>query len=170
MKTARLIKNFIDVLIGILTLSLLGSIFLLGYSAFQQSEVSIHIPEAYKDVELYNWKTYIVVFLFIVEYVLIIIGLVSLRKGIVKLMEGDFFSQTISLNFKRTGKLFVTVGLTTIFLRFIADLVILQKIGITLDYTNSSLLFVSIMGLFFMLFSIIMEEANELKVDKELTI
>ncbi|MDN3491778.1 DUF2975 domain-containing protein [Winogradskyella bathintestinalis] len=170
METATRLRKFIDVLIGLLSLSLLVSVFVLFYIIIQKSTIIIDMPERYQSVDLFSWKTYIILVSFAVEYILCILALFYMRSGVKKLSLGKFFTTEISQCFLKSGKLFVIVGLTTIFLRFLADLILLDRIGIIIDYTNISLVFVSVVGLFFMLFSNVLYKGIELKKDNDLTI
>ncbi|PVW14249.1 DUF2975 domain-containing protein [Marixanthomonas spongiae] len=106
----------------------------------------------------------------LIEYILFIIGLYFLKVSLTHIVQGNYYSEKVISNFNTAGKLLISVGVTTLLLRFLADILLIDRLALTLDFTAYSLLFVIIMGFFFMLFSTVFANAKKLKEENDLTI
>lgn len=170
MKTAKLLRNFLDVLIALLALSIIITIVMILIFSFNQGEFLNPLPEKFKHIDVNSWKVTLFLLFFIAEYILLLIGLFFLRKSVTGLMTGNYYTEKVINHFEKAGNILIVVGLTSIFLRFLVSIVIVEKVAIDIDFTTNALLFVSITGLFFKLFSSVFADAKKLKTENDLTI
>ncbi len=171
MKTAKLLKTFIDMFLLIFILAVLfGGALLIIFMVTGEYQSVLNVPEKYKTVNLSNWMPRVFLILALMEYILFITGMYFLKRSLTHLVNGSYYSEKVIAYFKTAGKLLVTVGITTLVLRFLADILLIDSIALTLDSTAYSLLFVTIMGLFFMLFSTVFANSKKLKEENDLTI
>lgn len=93
-----------------------------------------------------------------------------LRKSLKHMVKNHFFSTEVAKNLNMTGLLLTLVSLSTIVVNFLKQIFDgILKLGIDPFNLNSEL-FMTIIGLFFMLMSRVINEGIKLRSENELTI
>ncbi|PWG05739.1 DUF2975 domain-containing protein [Polaribacter aquimarinus] len=94
-------------------------------------------------------------------------GIYYFKKSLNDLANGNYFSELVVNNFKKTGKCFLIFGFGQWIYRIIIQIVVLEdlKLGI-----NNTLFLATILGLFFLFLSDAFAKAKETKQENDLTI
>ena len=129
---------------------------------------------------LFNWKLFLIPFITVVNFLLFILSVYYLKKCINPFIKSDFYSSIVIKNLKKSGGIFVFIGVSTIFFRFISVVYIINSVpmqGLSwfsfiafISSIDISTIFLIIIGLFFLLFSNAFENAKSLKQENDLTI
>lgn len=105
-----------------------------------------------------------------VSYIFFFTIIFYLRKSIQHIVKSNFFNWEVARNLNITGVLLLIVSLSTIVINFLQELFDgMLNLGIDPFNLNSEL-FLSIIGLFFMLMSRAINEGIKLKSENDLTI
>jgi hypothetical protein len=134
--------------------------------------------------KVFNWKLFIIPVFTYINFILFIVGVNLMRKTIPSFKKADFYSDTVIGNLKKSGKLFLFIGLSMTALKLIA-LIVIQNTPIfngqgfhgwwnilfsiigAIDFAMVCLI---ILGLFLLIFSDSFKRANEIQQENELTI
>ena len=185
MKTIKILKVLINILYVILLLVIvLAIIFIVAVFFFNE-----HLPfflQGYKMLfsSFFDWKLFLVPFSTVINYVLFVVAVYYLKKSIQPFIVSDFYSTIVIKNLKRAGGLFVFIGVSTIVFRLTAFIWLqnlmpaiegysyswLKVIGALTSSIDITILFLIIIGLFFLLFSKAFANAKELKQENDLII
>ncbi len=182
MKTIKILKVLINILYVLLIAVFgLGVAFLIAVLFF--NEQLPFFLQGYKMLfTMFNWKLFLIPFTTVINFILFVIAIYFLRKCIKPFDTSEFYSIVVIKNLKRAGGLFVFIGISTIVFRLIAILYFQNQMPVINGYTglkttgaitssvDISVLFLIIIGLFFLLFSKAFANAKELKQENELTI
>jgi hypothetical protein len=186
MKTIKVLKILINVLyVFLLTIFIFGILIVIAVFFFNE-----YLPfylQGYKMLfsSFFNWKLFLIPFITVVNFILFILSVYYLKKCINPFIGSDFYSSIVINNLKKSGSIFVFIGVSTIFFRFISAVYIINSMPIIqglseFSFVSSFITFISsievttifliIIGLFFLLFSNAFENAKSLKQENELTI
>lgn len=165
MKSIFLLKTLIDILYVLHFLGLIGVLFLLPLGVVTIGNASVK----FDDWGVFYWVIVIVSF---IAYVILLRGLYYLRNMARFLLSNKYFSKEISRNLKKSGVHFLVAGIIS-FALFAAHWV--KKIlggNIDLIYdTNLFIpLFLTIIGVFFIIQGNTLDLARNINDENELTI
>ena len=137
---------------------------------FPNQEIfTIQLP----DGEVINsFKTIIFLVIFYLEFMLFFFGFHELRKLASILLSKRFFTNIITIKLKKIGKLFSICGVTSIVFLFIYKLS-LSSFGAKIMFGFNDyvlLLFLIIIGVFFLILSDAFKKAVQFKEENELTV
>lgn len=131
-----------------------------------------------------DWTFYIVPVFTYINFILFILGVYLMKKTIPSFKKADFYSDVVINNLKKSGKLFLFIGLSMTALKLII-LIVLQNTLIfkgqvfkgwwnilfsiigTIDFAMVCLV---ILGLFLLIFSDSFKRAKEIQQENNLTI
>ncbi|WP_452596980.1 DUF2975 domain-containing protein [Pontimicrobium sp. MEBiC01747] len=115
--------------------------------------------------------------LLIISNVLLMVGVLYLRKAMKAILNTDYFSLEVTKNLKRTGITFVITGVTYIIIQIVSltgtPALLSMKFSLKtfhVDTLEVHGLFFIILGMFFMLTSYIFTQARQYKQENDLTI
>jgi hypothetical protein len=182
MKTIKILKVLINILyILLLVIFGLGVLLLTAVLFFND-----YLPwflQGYKMLfTSFDWKLLLTPFSTVVNFILFTLSVYYLRQCIKPFIASDFYSEIVINNLKKVGRLYVFIGVSTIFFRLIAILYFqsripqvqgysgLKAVGALTSSIDITITFLIIIGLFFLLFSSTFEKAKEFKQDSDLTI
>jgi hypothetical protein len=184
MKTIKVLKLLINILyFALITLFLIIILLWISTSLFYDS-LPFYIQE-YKTLlhQFFSWelKLLLMPITKAINYILFTVSIFFLRKSIRPFTESNFYSIAVSKNLKKSGVLFIIIGLTTIVIQFITVMYIQSfapmHIGsfksfiyIMISTIDLKSTFLIIIGLFFLLFSKGFENAKKIKRENDLTI
>lgn len=163
MKKTVLFKNLVDILYILHFIGLIGILFILPFANININEVDI------QDWNLFHW---LIILLSLITYIIFLRGLYFLRRIAKFLLLNHYFSENVIEHLKKSGNYFLLTG--------ILSFVILLGLGISklsinklyLVYNSDIIipLFLTIIGLFFIIQSHTLRLAKEFKEENELTI
>lgn len=182
MKTIKTLKT----LINILFFTLIGAAILQVLFWFIVYFFSDSLPiflQGFKIVfsSFLNWKMFLIPLITALNFVLFIITVSYLRKSVSSFIQSDFYSKEVIKNLNKAGTILVFIGVSTILIQ-IFSIVYIQnivqiKINVFIKFLNVIIgsidlksTFSIIIGLFFMLFSKVIENSRTLKQENDLTI
>lgn len=113
------------------------------------------------------WRSIVALLLIASIFFLYFTSIQLIKKSVDRISKGSYFTNYITGNFKKIGKLFIIVGVGTTLVKTIISLLLKSEIGFSLD---STLFIFIILGLFFLFLSEAFEKANQLKEENKLTI
>jgi len=187
MKTINLLKKLINLLFwGMIVFSIV--IFVMILILFISPESLPLMFQGYKmlfDADYFSWQIWIIPLANIFAFSFFILAIYYLKKCISPFQEGQFYSEEVIKNLKKSGHLFIIVALSTGFIRFIMAFVFNTFVDISLvngSFGNASKttallsaikninFFLLIIGLFLLVFSSAFENGKLLKEENDLTI
>ncbi|MBU3820800.1 DUF2975 domain-containing protein [Flavobacteriaceae bacterium XHP0103] len=132
---------------------------------------------------LFDWKFLLVPLSTAINFILFVLSIFYLRKCIKPFIVSDFYTEVVTKNLKKSGILFVFIGLSTILIQLISTIYVqnvtqniiepnmiisfLNLLAAAIDLKST---FLIIIGLFFLLFSESFKNAETLKQENDLTI
>ncbi len=184
MKTIRTLQILINllfyVLLGIVIITITYYLILFIY------------PEILPDIlqmsrmafSFFDWKFFIGPVLTSLNFILFVYGVYLLKKTIPSFKRADIYGSLVVKNLRKSGQLFIFIGLSTILIKVIFFFVVQNSIGFigkgmqsfwyistslisSIDITMISLI---VVGLFLLLFSDSFKNAQLLKQENDLTI
>lgn len=165
MKKTILFKTLVDILYILHFIGLIGIILIIPFGTVHINQVNINV----EDWNLFYWLVFIVS---LFAYIIFLRGLYYLRKMARFLLSNKYFSDSIIQNLKKSGNHFLYTGIIS-FTLFIA-LWISKLTGgkFELIYDNNLLipLFLTIIGMFFIIQSNTLNLAKGIKEENELTV
>ncbi|WP_350289789.1 DUF2975 domain-containing protein [uncultured Croceitalea sp.] len=180
MKTERKLKILIDLFFYGLVLAFLVDL-IRSYFWYTEYKELINYQTIEKVSPISStFIVLLIIFTFIIG-LLFILGVHNLRKALLPIMEGNYFSQTVTSNFRKAGRIFFTLGSIIVLIKYVLPLISLvltinnpaltkNTSHINLDPNTDSPFFLIIIGLFFILVSKLFIKSRELKKENDLTI
>ncbi|QXP63515.1 DUF2975 domain-containing protein [Polaribacter sp. R2A056_3_33] len=186
MKTIQILRTLINILFyTLITVFSIGFVFYLFLFLFPELLPAPLGGFSMLFSSMFSWKMYIAPLSSVVNFVLLIVAIFYLRKCISSFLNSDFYNEDVTTNFKKAGNLFIFIGVSTIIIQLFAILyfqnlaenMIQMKTNFLITLSNilaatidlKSVISI-IIGLFFLLFSKIFENARVLKQENDLTI
>lgn len=165
MKKAILFKTLVDILYILHFIGFFGIIFIIPFGTVNINQVNINV----EDWNLFYWLVFMVS---LVAYIIFLRGLYYLRKMARFLLSNKYFSDSIIQNLQKSGNNFLYTGIISFTL--FAAMWISKLAGgkFELIYDNNLLipLFLTIIGMFFIIQSNALNLAKGIKEENELTV
>jgi hypothetical protein len=130
-----------------------------------------------------HWKPLLVPITTAINFILFIISIYYLKKSTASFLKSDFYTEEIIQNLKKSGKIFVFIGISTILVMMVYTIhvqgilqnmieinVFISLISILVAAIDLKSIFLIIVGLFFLLFSKSFENARAVEQVKDSTI
>jgi hypothetical protein len=165
MKKNILFKTLIDILFYFHCLALIGVLFILPLGITNINQVNMPV----KNWSLGFW--FILILNFII-YIIFLIGLFYLRKTARHLLSNNFFTENVINNLKKSGLYFIVFGIASLLLSIGIWAMKLYNGSFQLLYDSGTIipLFVTIVGLFFLIQSRALLSGKFYKQENDLTI
>jgi hypothetical protein len=165
MKKTTIFKSLIDILYILHVIGLIGILFILPFGTVQLNQDTMNI----EDWSLLHWS---IVVLSLSAYLLFLRGLYFLRKMARFLLSNNYFSLDTIASLKKSGKNFLYTGIISFTLIVILWTSKLsgEKFNFTYDKDVIIPLFLSIIGIFFIIQSNALILAKGMKEENELTV
>ncbi len=186
MKTIQILRTFINILFYTLIFVLIICfLFFIILAFFPET-----LPRTIRNFSIlfsqpFGWKMYLVPISSVVNYVLLIVSIFFLRKSMASFLRSDFYNETVTINLKKAGAIFVFIGVSSIIIQLIAVSfvqsisynmvqldtgVFIRLLNLLVAALDLKSILAIIIGLFFLLFSKIFENSRILKQENDLTI
>lgn len=179
MKTIKTLQILINLLYYILLVVIVVG-FLYYFTLFFFPEVLPNLLQMSRMAfQIFDWKVYSVLALTVANFILFTAGVYFLKKTIPFFKEGDFYATPVIKNLKKTGKLFLFIGISMILLKMLSPLIVSNFIGFNkwyiaiislLSSIDIPMLALVIVGLFFLVFSHSFQYGKEIQEENNLTI
>ncbi|MFK2818908.1 DUF2975 domain-containing protein [Flavobacteriaceae sp. LMIT009] len=157
-------KTLIDILFIFQGFGILGAFIIIPFGVTKINQV---------DLDVYEWslQSWILLALGVFAYILFMVGLYFLRKVGRYLLSEKYFSVSVIKNLNKSGSFLILSGVLGV-LGFLIIYVIKLNSGTTAIYNSdiSLPLFISIVGLFFIIQSEVLLSAKTFKEENDLTI
>ncbi|MFD0992031.1 DUF2975 domain-containing protein [Tenacibaculum geojense] len=165
MKKAVLFKTLVDILYILHFIGLVGIIFIIPFGTININQVNMDV----ENWSLFYWSIFIVS---LFAYIIFLRGLYFLRKMARFLLNNKYFSENTIENLKKSGNNFLCTGIISFVLIIVLWLIKLIGGKFELIYNNNLLipLFLSIIGMFFIIQSNALNLAKVIKEENELTV
>lgn len=165
MKKAILFKTLVDILYILHFIGLIGIIFIIPFGTVNINQVNMSV----EDWSLFYWSIFIVS---LFAYIIFLRGLYFLRKMARFLLTNKYFSDNTIENLKKSGNNFLYTGIISFALIVVLWISKLTGGKFELIYDNNLLipLFLSIIGMFFIIQSNALNLAKGIKEENELTV
>ncbi len=182
MKSIKNLKKIIDILsftlIGLaISLFLFMVVLYFFGDSFLPSDYSMVIEMTFRSI--FSWKMIIVPLVLVINFVLFIIAIFSLRKSSSLFIQADFYNKEVIKNLKKAGNIFIFIGISTIIITLYSESMLLmyQKkndfvsfLAVLIHAFDFKYIFSITIGLFLLLFSKIFDNSRVLKQENDLTI
>jgi len=165
MEKTILFKTLVDILYILHFIGLIVVIFIIPFGVVKIYQVNVNV----EDLSLFYWLISIVS---LIAYIIFLRGLYYLRKMARFLLSNKCFSNKIIKNLKKSGNHFLVTGIIT-FTLFVAlwlKKLFRGKIELIYDINLIVPLFLTIIGLFFIIQSNTLDLAKHIKEENELTV
>tara|TARA_B100000809_G_scaffold249333_1_gene280577 strand:+ start:640 stop:1137 length:498 start_codon:yes stop_codon:yes gene_type:complete len=165
MKNTILFKTLVDILYILHFIGLVGIIFVIPFGIVNNNQVNINV----EDWSLFYW---LISIMSLITYIIFLRGLYYLRTMARFLLTNKYFSEKIIENLKKSGNHFLFTGIISFSLFFILWLNKLYGGKFELIYDSNLLipLFLTIIGMFFIIQSNTLVLAKNFKEENELTV
>ena|SRR5690554_5131809 len=165
MKRIILFKTLIDILYILHFIGLIGIVFILPFGVVTINQVDVEV----KDWGLFYW---LIVVVSLIAYIIFLRGLYYLRKMARFLLSNKYFSKKIIKNLKKSGSHFLLTGIISFALlaAIWVNKLFGGKIELIYDANLFIPLFLTIIGLFFIIQSNTLDLAKNIKDENELTV
>ncbi len=165
MKNTILFKSLVDILYILHFIGLIGIVVIIPFGIVNINQVNINI----EDWSMLYWAITILTF---ITYIIFLRGLYFLRKMARFLLSNKYFSEKIIGNLKKSGNHFLLTGIISFALYTILWLNKLYGGKFELIYDTNLLvpLFLTIIGMFFIIQSNTLNLAKNIKEENELTV
>lgn len=167
MKTLPILKKLINIYFYILVLGLIMLFIVVPIQFSKGKFTTLDFLDNY-DISNMNFGKFLAMLLIAgILYFQFVKAIYLLKNSLKDLSRGNYFSETVIDNFKKTGTLFLTCGIGIWFYKFVLRLILISDIRIGIDNT---LMLLSIIGLFFMFLSEAFAKARNTEEENKLTI
>lgn len=165
MKKAILFKTLVDILYIVHFIGLVGILFMIPFGTVNINQVNMNV----EDWSIFYWSIFIVS---LFAYIIFLRGLYFLRKMARFLLTNKYFTENTIKNLKKSGNNFLYTGIISFALIVALWLSKLTGGKFELMYDNNLLipLFLSIIGMFFIIQSNALNLAKGIKEENELTV
>lgn len=183
MKTIKILKLFINILYFALLAVLIGAILFYITLFFFSDLIPFHLQGHKMLFTLLHWKPLLVPITTAINFILFIISIYYLKKSTASFLKSDFYTEEIIKNLKKSGRIFIFIGISTILVMIIYTIhiqgilqnmveinVFISLISILAAAIDLKSIFLIIIGLFFLLFSKSFENARAAQQENDLTI
>jgi len=165
MKKTILFKTLVEILYTLHFVGLIGIIFIMPFGVVNINQVNVNV----EDWSLFYWVISIVS---LIAYIIFLRGLHYLRKMARFLLSNKYFSENIIKNLKKSGNHFLLTGIIS-FALFVAlwlNKLYGGKFELIYDTNLIVPLFLTIIGMFFIIQSNTLVLAKNIKEENELTV
>lgn len=165
MKKAILFKTLVDILYIVHFIGLVGILFMIPFGTVNINQVNMNV----EDWSIFYWSMFIVS---LFAYIIFLRGLYFLRKMARFLLTNKYFTENTIKNLKKSGNNFLYTGIISFALIIALWISKLTGGKFELMYDNNLLipLFLSIIGMFFIIQSNALNLAKGIKEENELTV
>lgn len=166
MTRSIIFKTLIDVLFFLLCLGLLSVVFLAPTGFASRSMEN-------KEVENWDVFSWLLLIFSVISYVALLIGIKHLRSASRYMMHQNKFHPKTAILLKKSGQFLIfssLVGYAIFIVIFFLKLFLDAKFQLILDNSAFLQLFTTIVGLFFILQSEVLQNAADYKEENDLTI
>lgn len=165
MKKAILFKTLVDILYIVHFIGLVGILFMIPFGTVNINQVNMNV----EDWSIFYWSIFIVS---LFAYIIFLRGLYFLRKMARFLLTNKYFTENTIKNLKKSGNNFLYTGIISFALIIALWISKLTGGKFELMYDNNLLipLFLSIIGMFFIIQSNALNLAKGIKEENELTV
>lgn len=165
MKNTILFKSLIDILYFLQIPGLLVVILIIPFGTFNINQANFNIG----DLTLIHW---VILIISLICYICFLRGLYYLRKVARFLLSKKYFADSIIVNLKKSGSHFLYTGIIYFILLLTKWLNNIYQGKLEFSYSDSSMtpLFITIIGLFFIIQSRTLILAKEMKEENDLTV
>lgn len=183
MKTIKTLKLFINILYFALLAVFIGTILFYIALFFFSDLIPFHLQGHKMLFTVLHWKPLLVPITTAINFILFIISIYYLKKSTASFLKSDFYTEEIIQNLKKSGKIFVFIGISTILVMMVYTIhvqgilqnmieinVFISLISILVAAIDLKSIFLIIIGLFFLLFSKSFENARAVQQENDLTI
>lgn len=167
MKTIEVLRKLINIYYYLLLFVLVGIVIFIVIMIQQGETTDLKILEGYDTSSLSIQKLMAVIAVPTVIYILFVRAIYLLKGTLKDLSEGNYFSELITNNYKKIGKLILICGVSYAVFKFVIRLLLLNDIKFGIDF---SLITPIIIGLFFMFLSEVFTKARLTEQENNLTI
>ena len=166
MKRTKLFKNLIDILYFFLCFGLLGVLFLAptGFATISMEN---------KDVEYWDVFSWLFFIFSMISYITMLIGIKHLKNAAKYMLDQNKFHPKIAIFLKKSGQYLIfssLMGYAMFVMLFIKKMVFDSKFEVILDNNGLLQIFITIIGIFFILQSDVLNKAATYKEENDLTI
>lgn len=166
MKKETLFKTLVDIIYVLHFIGLIGIVFIIPFGA------TVRINQVNTKVEDWNLFYWLLFMTSLVTYLIFLRGLYYLREMAGFLLSKNYFSASTIQNLKKSGHHFLWAGIIS-FLLFVAiwiSQLVVGKVELIYDENLLIPLFLTIIGIFFIIQSNTLTLAKGIKEENELTI
>lgn len=165
MKKSILFKTLVDILYILHFIGLIGIIFIIPFGVVNINQVNINV----EDWSLFYW---LITIISLITYIIFLRGLYYLRKMARFLLSNKYFTGNIIRNLKKSGNHFLLTGIISFTLYTVLWLNKLYggKFELIYDANLFIPLFLTIIGMFFIIQSNTLDLAKNIKEENELTV
>lgn len=160
----KLISIYYYLMVILFTIGLITIPFLLYLG--KKTEVSF-LGDQININSLSSTKAAIVLLLIGSLYLLYLLSIRLIKTTVDTLAIGEYFTQKVISNFKKTGNYFIAIGIGATVVKIIVGLLVLSELKINID--GGMLVFI-LLGLFFMFLSEAFAKARSINEENNLTI
>ncbi|MGB3775468.1 MAG: DUF2975 domain-containing protein [Leeuwenhoekiella sp.] len=122
-------------------------------------------------ISVSKWSTALILLGIYVEYVIFFVGFYNLRKFSALLLKNKIFSTLSIKRTKKIGLFFTICGASTLVLRVLYALIFSSEFRLEFGFSDVQLfLFLTIIGVFFLILSSAFERAMQLEEETKLTV
>jgi hypothetical protein len=165
MKKSILFKTLIDILYILHFTGLIGIILIIPFSGVNINQVDMNVA----DLSSFYW---LILILGLITYIIFLRGLYYLRKMARHLLSNKHFSEKIIKNLKKSGNHFLLTGIISFILYALLWIYKIYGGKFELSYDSNILipLFLTIIGMFFIIQSNTLDLAKNINEENELTV
>lgn len=168
MKKEFLFKLLIDIIYFISFLGIMTIIIFVPFLIFSENRFKIEVINLKTDsLTLTHW---LVIIVMIIGYIMFFKGIFHIRRVARFLLTKKYFSLEVILNLKNSGKAFLYSGLLYIAISIVVSITKLFEGNLVINFSFITPLFITSIGLFFILQSNVLKLAKGLKEENALTI
>lgn len=165
MKKVILFKTLVDILYILHFIGLIGVLFIIPFGTINSNQINMSVD----DWSLFYWSIFIVS---LFAYIIFLRGLYFLRKMARFLLMNKYFSDDTIETLKKSGTHFLYTGIISFALIVVLWISKLTRGKFELIYDNNLLipLFLTLIGMFFIIQSNALNLAKGIKEENELTV
>lgn len=164
MKRNIVFKTLIDILFIFQGFGILGAFLIMPFGVTKINQINLNVSEW----SVTYWSLLV---LSLIAFIVFITGVFFLRKVGRYLLSNQYFAIEVIDNLKKSGRFFIYTGIISFSVFVISWIVKFNSGNVLLYYTDIVLpLFITIVGLFFVIQSDVLMISKEAKEDSDLTI
>lgn len=157
-------KTLIDVLFIFQGFGILGTFLIMPFGVTKINQINMDVSE-------WSVTYWGLLALSLIAFIMFIIGVFFLRKVGRYLLSNQYFAIEVVNNLKKSGRFFIYAGIISFSVFIVSWIVKFNSGNVLLYYTDIVLpLFITIVGLFFVIQSDVLMISKEAKEDSDLTI